>query len=69
MLVGGYSVKPILVRVEAWQVESARGSDKFHGLELIVQHDLANSCVHGLALILCFPSVVSCLNVGETKSG
>ena len=48
VLVGGCSVKPALVKVEAWRVEPAPVySEKFHGLGLIDRHDLANSNVHG----------------------
>ena len=51
-LVGGYSAKPALVKVEEWRVEPAPViSDTLLGLESIDRHDLANSNVHGRTLI------------------
>ena len=65
-----YSVKPVLVRVEALQVEFApvlHDSGTLHSHELFVHLDLANSNVHGWALILCLPSVMSCFDVAELR--
>jgi len=48
VLVGGCSVKPVLVKVEVWRVEPAPdGSEMLLGLWLIDRHDLANSNDHG----------------------
>ena len=63
VLVGGCTVRPVLVKVEAWRVEPAPDdSEKLLGRELLERHDLANSNVHGWALILCSPL---CLGVVE----
>jgi len=39
-------------------------SEMLLGLGLIDRHDLANSCIHGWALILCLPS---CLDLVELR--
>jgi len=63
VLVGGCSVRPALVKVEARRVEPAPvGFEKLHGLGSIERHDLANSNVHGWTLILCSPL---CLDMVE----
>ena len=63
VLVSGCSVRPALVKVEAWRVELAPvDSEKLLGLGLFDRHDLANSNVHGWASILYSPL---CLDVVE----